>query len=145
MLPPMHLMREITSTLSSRDTALYYLALKVAEESNCSDKHGTVIMRAGVILAVAANRFIGNPMSTRFLKKTIHSEQRALLRLGPAAHQATLYTARLHHNKQSKPCVMCQYLIEEAGITTVVFHDGKTLIKEKVGSHRKRFAHEAIL
>lgn len=119
--------------ISNRDRALFQLALRVAEDSDCSDKHGTVIMRAGVILAVAANRFIGNPVSARWMKRTIHAEQRAILRLGIQCADATLYSARLHaYNHHSAPCAMCYSLLIAAGISTVIYHDGVQLIKKRV-------------
>lgn len=123
-----------STLLSNRDNALYNLALRIAEESDCTDKHGAVIMRSGTILAVAANRFIGNPISARYLKKTIHSEQRAILRLGPGCKGSILYTARLHRNKQSGPCSMCYQLIREAGIQSIVYHTGVELRKIRIGN-----------
>lgn len=115
--------------ISRRDIALFNLALRIAEDSDCTDKHGAVIMRSGTILAVAANRLIGNPTSVRYKKSTCHAEQRALLRLGPGCKGATLYSARLHKNPQSGPCSMCYQLCREAGIQSIVYHTGKELIR----------------
>lgn len=125
-------MKSLSLKLSKRDVELYQLALRVAEDSDCSDKHGTVVVRGGAIIAVAANRFNGNPISHRWLKKTMHSEQRALQRLGRVAKGAVLYTARAHANPRSMPCQMCMHLIKQAGIATIVYHDGEVLVKERL-------------
>ncbi len=119
--------------ISQRDTTLYQLALRIAEDSDCNDKHGAVIMRGGAVLAIASNRFIGNPTSARWLKKTVHAEQRAILRLGKQCAGATLYSARLHgYNHQSAPCGMCHFLLVEAGIASIVYHTGAELIKVRI-------------
>ncbi len=115
--------------ITNRDEAWYALALKVAADSLCSDRHGCVIVRAGSVLSLATNRaVVSHPVSNRYLKQALHAEQRAILR----AHDcegATLYSARLHVNAISTPCAMCQTLIEEAGISRIVFHDGRKLVK----------------
>lgn len=97
--------------ISSKDLRIYFRALQVAKRSNCNDKHGTIITRGGAVIASSANRFIGHRISTKWLKKTLHSEQRALLLVGEQSEGAVLYTARLNENNlKSMPCNMCMAL-----------------------------------
>jgi|ERR1035437_3277087 deoxycytidylate deaminase len=115
------------SEITARDVKYLRRAARVADTSDCSDKHGTIVVRGSNIIAIATNRIATHPVSKQWLKGTIHSEQRAISRLGEQAKGGTLYTARSHDNPISKPCEMCETLIHEAGITKVIYNDGKRL------------------
>lgn len=115
--------------ITNRDKTWFNLALKISADSDCSNKHGCVIVRSGTVLSVATNRIvISHPVSNRYLKQTLHAEQRAILRAADCKG-ATLYSARLHRNKLSAPCDMCSALIKEAGVYRIVYHDGQELVK----------------
>ncbi len=119
--------------ISNQDIKLYNLSMRVALKSNCTDKHGTVIVRGGSVISQAANRLIDHPMSRKFYKRSIHSEQRALIRCQSSTIGATLYTSRLNNlNPCSKPCNMCSFLIAEAGIDKIVYHNGSNLVKVRI-------------
>lgn len=123
-------MYEIQPTNS--DISRYLLARKIAQDSSAPDRHGCVIIRSGTVLSVATNRrVISHPVSFKWFKQDIHAEQRALLRVkNPSG--ATLYSARDHRNLCSIPCNMCWTLLENAGISWVVFHDGIEIRKVKI-------------
>jgi len=117
-----------------RDLAWYEVAYKIAEESLCKDQHGCVIVKGGSVLALAANRDVeSHPVSAQYLKRAIHAEQRAISKVyHKVLEGATLYSARAHYNYKSSPCEMCSNLINESGISKVVFHDGFSLVKVKI-------------
>ena len=117
--------------VTSKDKAWYALALKVAGESECVDMHGCVLVRKGTVIALATNRKTTHPVSKNYLKDTLHAEQRAISK-GVRTEQAKLYSARVHDNPQSAPCIMCLALIVASGISRVIYHDGATLVKVRV-------------
>lgn len=124
------------TTVLSRDHRYYQLALKVAEDCGpeIKDKHGAVIVKGNKILALGTNRMCTHPESDKWKKKTLHAEQRVLIRLGAGAKGATLYSARFHEQSISKPCEMCSELLREAGIHKVVYSDGRNIRSVKISS-----------
>lgn len=114
--------------ISRRDLKLYGLAMRVAEDSEATDKHGAVLANNGRVLALAANRMVGSPTSDRWGKDTLHAEQRALLRVGAMARGSTCYAARDHSSDTSGPCVMCRALLVEAGVHRIVYSRGSSNI-----------------
>ena len=115
-----------------KDQRWYTLALKIADESLCTDKHGCVIVKGGRVLSLATNRLvISHPINDKYLKRELHAEQRALMK-GYNTDGSTLYSARSHKNPISTPCIMCFSLITDAGISKIVFDDGSRLVKLRV-------------
>ena len=110
-------------TPTARELRMFELALKIATDSDCSDRHGSVIAKGRRVVSVATNRFVTHPISDLWLKTSVHAEQRALIRAGSRSRRATLYCARDHFNLISMPCAMCFDLLQEAGIARVIFHD----------------------
>lgn len=113
------------------------LAYNVAALSMCSMKHGAVIAKGGAVLGVACNRKVTHPVSQRYAKDpmqitTIHAEQRALILCNANVRGATLYSVRLNGDGRSCPCNMCRALCTDAGIHTIVYHDGRKFVKERL-------------
>ena len=63
---------------------------------------------------------------------TIHAEQRALILAQAPLRGCLLISVRRNGNKCSKPCVMCAALMKEAGIHSVVYHNGREYVKERL-------------
>jgi deoxycytidylate deaminase len=115
-----------------KDERWFSLAVKIAGESLCTDKHGCVIVKNGRVMSLATNRLvISHPVNDKYLKRELHAEQRALMK-GYNNEGATLYSARSHSNPISAPCVMCFSLIKDAGISKIVFDNGSGLVKLRV-------------
>lgn len=119
--------------ITSKDLRWYKLAEQIASESLCHSRHGCVIVSGGSVISLAANRFsISHPMCKRYLKQSLHAEQRALLKAKTGAEGATLYSARLHRNPVSMPCAMCWALMIDAGIRKVIYNNGAEIVKERI-------------
>jgi tRNA(Arg) A34 adenosine deaminase TadA len=114
--------------LSSRDLNLYGLAKRIAEDSCCTDKHGSVIAHNGRVLAVASNHMTSHPVSASYGKDTQHAEQRAIKRAGPYTRGTVCYTARDHFQDTSRPCDMCTELLVKAGVRRVVYSQGEGVV-----------------
>jgi deoxycytidylate deaminase len=119
--------------LTTKDHTWYTLALKLASESECKSRHGCVIVKSGKPVSVAVNRLVSHPLGEQFNKRSIHAEQRALIKSNTPLHGATLYSARDHANHSSEPCEMCRELIQDSGIKYVVYwHSMEGLVKIRV-------------
>lgn len=119
-----------TEQFSRSQKSFLNLAMKTAEASECTQRHGAVLVKSGSVLSIGLNKWRNDVNLTHELFATgnisgvsIHAEMDALARVrNPAG--AVLYIARV--NKQgdpmmSKPCAACAKAIEEAGITKVVY------------------------
>lgn len=118
--------------ITARDERHMALAMKVAEDSTCAHRHGAVIASGARLLAVATNRDVTHPTSDHHLKKSIHAEMRALIRLKDRASGTTVYSARDHENLNSAPCLMCYGLMLDAGVDRIVWHTGTKLVDERL-------------
>ena len=107
------------------------LASKQASESKFSRARvGAVIAKGNRVLAVGHNR-IGYSKHLRFRRfsESIHAEQDAILQLlkarrGDELVGATIYVSRINNSEKpmlSRPCAMCNSLIQAVGIRQVVF------------------------
>jgi len=108
--------------ISSRDESFYNLAIKVAEDSDCSDRHGAVIVKGSRVLSVAVNIMSTDRTSALWSKESMHAEQRAIKRV--QVRGTTCYTARAHEQDTSRPCAMCWSLLAEGGVERVVYSAG---------------------
>jgi tRNA(Arg) A34 adenosine deaminase TadA len=109
--------------IHAKDRRLYQLALRIALLSDCDDKHGAVFAIGSRVYAVAEN----TSASSRGADATRHAEQRVVGRRDPERPEGTVYSARLHDNPISAPCVSCQNAMVDAKIKRCVFHDGAQL------------------
>jgi deoxycytidylate deaminase len=120
--------------ITSRDVRYYELALKVSRLSDCSSRHGAVVVRGGNVLSVACNKNTTHPVTRRHkaFSTSVHAEQRALILAASDLRHATVYSARSHGHKIGKPCLMCYELMRDVGIGAVVYWDGNQLVKERL-------------
>ncbi len=109
--------------ITPRDKRFYALAMRIAELSDCDDKHGAVYALGSRVVALAPN----TSASSRGRGMTQHAEQRAAYRHGRDRREGTIYSARLHTQRISAPCVECQNAMRDASVERCVYHDGKQL------------------
>jgi deoxycytidylate deaminase len=104
--------------------------MKVAESSDCSHRHGAVVVKSGRVLSVGTNRFRNDPefvesdvIDGRGTIFSVHAEVNALSRVKDA-RGATIYVARVGGNGEprlSAPCSFCRIRIKDRGINTIVY------------------------
>lgn len=111
------------------------LAARNAALSNCSFKHGSLLVRGGAVIAGAPNKH-RNPPAINYLGSSVHAE-RAVLRRTHAAG-ATLYVVRLSPTglALSRPCARCWTAIEQAGVKTVVYSTATGYEVERTASYQ---------
>ena len=112
--------------LSSKDFIMINRAMWVAATSNHRFQHGAILTDHGKVRAVGINFSRNNPKNVEFPKveSSVHAEIAALNSVRGDKRGMTLYVARRRKNgyeAQSKPCLACQKVIEEAGIKRVVY------------------------
>jgi deoxycytidylate deaminase len=108
--------------LSKKHKKFLALAMKMAEQSECPFRHGSVLVKGGRVLSVGFNK--PQNLSTIPLHKyTIHAEEDAINKAS-LTRGATLYVARI--NKRGKamlsmPCKACMAVLEKNEIKLVVY------------------------
>lgn len=127
----------MSRTVSSRDLKFFNVALKLAEESECNYKHSAIIIKGGIILSMAVNKRTNHKITRRYgaFCISMHAEIRAILKI-PNTRNTTVYSARLGKStkepRKSKPCSICMEILRELGTHTIVYYDGKEIIKETI-------------
>ena len=107
------------------------LASKQASESTFTRARvGAVVVRGSRVLSVGHNRIgYSRMLPNRRFRESIHAEQDAILKLlkarrGDELIGATIYVSRINNSQKprlSRPCAMCNSLIQAVGIRQVVF------------------------
>lgn len=114
---------------SRRDSSFLDLALKLAESSDCSQKHGAVIVKSGRVMAMGVNKFRNDPAFVpsdttrgRGTIFSVHAEVDALSRMADA-RGAVMYIARAGKSGPalSRPCDYCTEHLINAGIKAVSY------------------------
>lgn len=114
---------------SRRDKGYLDLALRVAQASDCSQKHGAVVVKGGRVLAVGVNKFRNNPAFVESDNATgrgtifsVHAEVDSLSRVADA-RGAVMYIARAGKSGPalSRPCENCTEELIAAGIKAVSY------------------------
>lgn len=123
------------------------LALRVAETSEVSQKHGAVVVRGGSVLSIGYNSYTNDPkcFPENYLNDTrknpkifnpeaisVHAEVAAMKRCASESLRgATVYVARITQGGfigNSAPCQACAQALLEAGVKKVVYTmDGEKL------------------
>lgn len=121
--------REQTS-LSRSQRSFLNLAQKTAGASECVQRHGAVIVRAGSVLSVGINKWRNDVslssemhLDGRSEDISVHAEIDALSRVSNPAG-ATLYVARINKKgnaRLSKPCSSCAVALKNAGISKIIY------------------------
>lgn len=120
----------LTKKLSNKDRSMLHLAMKMAETSECGQRHGAVIVRGGSVLSVGFNKWRNKPISgvsplpkQELKTMTVHAEIDALSRVSDASG-AIVYVARINKRGQacfSRPCDDCYAALKDAGVKRIVF------------------------
>lgn len=104
------------------------VAVRMAESSEVSFKHGAVIVRGGSVLSVGVNKW-KNPLKPEVPvveynpNVSIHAEVDALSRCSDP-RGATIYIARVNkkgEERMSRPCINCEEALVEAGVKKVIY------------------------
>lgn len=113
---------------SRRHQRFLNLATQVADLSQCRQKHGCIIVKAGNVVAVSTNTFRNNPENVHEDHVTsgcsIHAEANALKKAGAQAKGSTLYVSRVNNQgkvRYSKPCTACHLAISDAGVKNILY------------------------
>lgn len=117
----------------SRDIRIYNLALKVAELSDCPQKHGSIITDGSTIVGIGHNKKRTHPVSHKHGgKATCHAEMIAIVNARRDLLGLTLYSARCNGSRNSKPCDLCSFLLREAEIKYIVYSQDGILRKDRL-------------
>lgn len=100
----------------------------LASKSDLRHRHGAVVVKSGRVLGIGYNKSRNHPnviMEGRHrLDCGYHAEAVAIKDAGDNARGATIFVARVNkvgEDLLSKPCDICQSLIEDSGIKTVIY------------------------
>jgi deoxycytidylate deaminase len=114
-------------SLSRKQKSFLNLAVRMAETSDVTHKHGAVIVRGGRVLSLGMNRWrnrdlldTGGDYNPNI---TTHAEIDALSRISDP-RGVTVYVARVGKNgdeKFSRPCDNCAKAMIAAGVKSVVY------------------------
>lgn len=127
--------------LTNKEKGLIDVTSKVCLLSSCRYKHGAIITRGSIIIAMGFNKFKTHTMHKEYGSHvvSIHAEMAAIIRARIDLTDCILYSVRIKNDGEygiSKPCKSCYKLILESGIRQVMYYDGtqfiKTLIHENV-------------
>lgn len=123
--------------ITPRDLDLFHAALELARNSEAHYKHGAVIARGRRILSMRVNKLTTHPILQRYRQHTIslHAEASAIIHARAGIAGTTLYSARVSLTgsaSNSKPCLFCMQLMQESGITSVVFFENGDVIKRRI-------------
>lgn len=114
---------------SRRDRSFLDLALRVAESSDCKQKHGAVVVKGGRVMAIGLNKMRNDPAvveSDRPGHKgtifAVHAEIDALSRVSDP-RGAVVYVARAGKSGEalSRPCDNCAIALIKAGVKSVCY------------------------
>lgn len=120
--------------LSKRDKAYLSVARYFATKSTARNTHGAVVVKGGRVLGTGWNKDRNNPtiIDPDRIKHdcSYHAEEVAIRESGSNLKGAVIYVARVNKqgkDRDSKPCVKCSGLIQEAGIKRVIYTSEKEI------------------
>ena len=120
--------------LSNKDKAYISVARYFATKSKARNTHGAVVVKGGRVLGTGWNRDRNSPniINPDRIKHdcSYHAEEIAIRESGQNLKGAVIYVARVNRqgkDRDSKPCVKCSGLIQEAGIKRVVYTSEKEI------------------
>lgn len=118
----------VKDALSRKQRSFLDVAVRLAESSEVSFKHGAVIVKGGSVQSVGVNKW-KNPMKPDFPPAdydptvSVHAEIDALSRCGDP-RGATIYVARVNKSgeeRMSRPCIDCEKALIKAGVKKVIY------------------------
>lgn len=118
--------------MSKKDQSFLDLAMRLAEDSTCGNKHGAVVVRGSRVLALGTNKFRNCPRSVvdhsvgTENKSAIFSTHAEIAALSKTKNSkgATIYIARVNNQgnpMMSRPCDACMTAIMKAGIRKICY------------------------
>jgi deoxycytidylate deaminase len=117
-----------TPKLSKSETAFLSIARYLANKSTSRRKHGAVVVKSGRVLGTGFNKDTNNPVivSPEHIKTNCsrHAEIEAIRDANWNVRGAILYVARVNAqgvDRDSKPCIRCQVVIDETQIKKVIY------------------------
>lgn len=120
------------SDLSNREKAYLSVARYFASKSKSRRMHGAVVVKSGRVVGTGFNKDKNSPymVSPEHIKThcSVHAEVDAIRDANWNVKGAVLYVARVNNrgeDRNSKPCVRCQVVIEESQIKKVIYTVGE--------------------
>ena len=120
--------------ISNKDKAYISVARYFATKSKARNTHGAVVVKGGRVLGTGWNRDRNSPniIDPDRIKHdcSYHAEEIAIREAGQNLKGAVIYVARVNKqgkDRDSKPCVKCSSLIQEAGIKRVIYTSEKEI------------------
>lgn len=120
------------SDLSNREKAYLSVARYFASKSKARRMHGAVVVKSGRVIGTGFNKDRNNPyyVSPEHIKShcSVHAEVDAIRDAGWNVKGAVLYVARVNNSgidRNSKPCIRCQSVIDAAEIKKVIYTTGE--------------------
>ena len=114
--------------LSKSEESFLSVARYLAKKSSSRQKHGAIIVKSGRVLGTGFNKDTNSPyiVSPEHIKShcSRHAEIEAIRDANWNVKGAVLYVARVNNqgvDRNSKPCVRCQVVIEETQIKKVIY------------------------
>jgi deoxycytidylate deaminase len=114
--------------LSNSEKAFLSTARYLAQKSTSKQKHGAIVVKSGRVLGTGFNKATNNPMtvSPEHIKThcSRHAEIEAIRDANWNVKGAVLYVARINRygqDRNSKPCIRCNIVIEETQIKKVIY------------------------
>ncbi len=117
--------------LSKKQRNFIELASRIAQQTEFKEyKHGAVLVRAGAVINTSCNKNKYKAWANRFRKKqrghaTVHAEIGAVLGLDRSVTEGgTIYVVRVGRDgclRNSKPCPMCEAVMQHVGIKRVIY------------------------
>jgi deoxycytidylate deaminase len=121
------------SDLSNKEKAYLSVARYFASKSKARRMHGAVVVKSGRVVGTGFNKDRNNPyyVSPEHIKShcSVHAEVDAIRDANWNVKGAVLYVARVNSHGQdrdSKPCIRCQVVIEEAQIKKVIYTESES-------------------
>lgn len=114
--------------LSNRDKRLMQTAIKLAEKSDCPQRHGAIVYKSGRILSTGINIYKNTPSDYIAADGiSVHAEISALSRVSPENLKgSTVYIARRGRcsvHALSRPCPKCYEALVKVGVKKIVYTD----------------------
>lgn len=117
--------------LSKNEKSYLSVARYFAEKSQSNKRHGAVVVKSGRVVGTGYNKDRNNPMfvSPEHIKThcSRHAEVEAIREAKHNASGAVLYVARVNNQGQdrnSKPCRLCEKVINQSNIKKVIYTKG---------------------
>lgn len=109
------------------NSAILNRAIKEALKSTHKMRHGCVIFKNSHIISTGYNGLRHtNRLDPKYLKwkGSLHAEQRAIIYATKPLLRTSILVIRLNQKAElmySKPCIVCQTLLKEVGITKIYY------------------------